>query len=253
MGGTNSGRRTKENSMPLIKTPSGGYIYRNLPQMDVDTQIDMARQSGQLSGPGFDIPSLQRAGLVTPSRLSAAGIDWRRPSTPTNIQQLGRQPIRTAITPTTAQLTGGTKVIITIPATAAERASAVKFEQNCAGGTCLGLAGEKYGRPLSLYVAKLRDGRKVYIEATDATSAKTKAKAAGYDPWAVSWVPGYSLDTTTRGEVTPEETPPEVTTPSKKSTSAAAVTIKDEMGGTVQIPKDQFDALPAKQRLSERI
>lgn len=132
----------------------------------------------------------------------------------------------TIITP---KVEGGTappvvKPLVTLPATSAELQRIATAE---AKGQCVGTMKTYY--TVKTYKVTLKDGSAIYVESLGEKEAKDKAVDAGYK---VAWVTRYFGF----GGTAPTET--------ETKPSAATVEIKDEMGGTVLIPKEQFEALP---------
>jgi hypothetical protein len=101
-------------------------------------------------------------------------------------------------------------------------------------GLCVGAMKAYY--TVKQYNVGLTNGQKIIVEALDDRAAKQKALEAGYT---VAYV-NRRLNLPVRKTETPEVVVPTTTV------SGNTVEIKDEMGGSVLIPKDQFDALPEK-------
>jgi len=116
-----------------------------------------------------------------------------------------------------------TKPKITISITAVELQTIADAK---AKGLCVGAMKSYY--TVKTYNIGTRDGQKIKVEALDVKGARAKAEAAGYKVSSITKSLGLSA--------------------SVKPTAPATVEVRDEMGGTVLIPEDQFNALPEKYR-----
>ena len=179
-------------------------IKRDMDLLDVETQIYLAEQSGQLSGPGYDIEALKAAGLVVPSTSSPIGVapvsSLPRTTTPatTTTQSRGAGLIK-LLTPSVYQ---GRPQIMTpegeeeLPISPAGEEPApstsgfIRLNQDelnqiaaaqaklAAGETCPGAVKSFYS--VKVYKVSTKQGD-IFVEALNEDSAKDKAEDAGYN------------------------------------------------------------------------
>lgn len=182
--------------MAIVRPP------RNLPLLDVETQLDLARRSGQTSGPGYDIEALKRAGLVLPDKSSP--IDVKPAPTRATPYIPRREPVSAtgvgtqgAITPSATAT--GTAIKVTMPITQADLDRIAKAK---ALGQCVGTMKTYY--TVKTYKVTLVRAEPIYVEALSEREAKLKAKHAGYKVVSVRKVMGWEKLPTAEQTETPQ-------------------------------------------------
>ena len=214
-----------------ISTPT----IRAIPQLDVETQLVLAQQSGKLSGPGYDIEALKAAGLVVPDKESPIGVALPRKTETT-------APATTAPATTTrgrqrwfwqSQEVGAAeapgKADVTIGLTQEELD---KVADATARNLCEGTMKAHYTP--KLWEVKLYGQDNILVEALTEKSAREKAEGAGYEGiYAVSRVFDWDQRFATGDFATPKP--------------SATVKIKDgKTGETLEFPRDDWNAWPEK-------
>jgi hypothetical protein len=222
------------------------------PLLDVETQLYLAQQSGQMSGPGYDIEQLKRSGLVVPDSSSPIGVrqvawtgdgsNWNRSLYAAgqpkraimDIEGAGwNQGVYVAGKPKQAISTEQAKIYVpgqpkipipektvTIPITQAELQTIADAQ---AKGLCVGTMKAYY--TVKMFKVTLRDGSTITVEALSEDDAKRKAEEAGYKS---AWI---TQQFTAQGITTKEET----------------ISVKDpSTGQTMVVPKNEWDNLPDK-------
>ena len=195
-----------------------------MPRLPSIDQIEMAKLTGQLQGPGWDIEELKSTGGITPKQYAEVQeIATGRPSPPPTRE---REPFRWWFQ---SEAVGAQGIDVDIGLTAEEKK---KVADALATNTCPGEI-QTYYTP-KLWEVKISGQDNIFVEALTKKDAQAKAEAAGHEGiYAVSrvfdWDPRFTADAPATAK------------------TGTIVKVKDgKTGETLEFPKDAWDAWPEK-------